>query len=173
MSLKQKASALGVLAAVAIGCLTAANASATSGGHFVITPETSHSIIFGTQTEKHRLEYALHGLEGGIICDSALYEGTAEAATVTQLDLKPTYSGCHTTGSSTNIPIDVNGCFYRLTVAKGSTDQSEQTVHLVCPFGNPSKSHIRTARSQLRPRTVSAARHTQHSSGSKIPTSSQ
>ena len=130
MSFKRRALGLGIVAVVATAGL-AANASATSGGHFAIS--AAHSTIFGTQLNEHRLEYLFHGLEGGIVCDSAKYEGTATASTVTELDLRPTYSGCHTTGSATNIPIHVNGCLFRLTVAPGA--EPEQTVDLVCSFG--------------------------------------
>lgn len=134
MSYKLKALCLGILATMAAGAYTAVSATATTGGHFV--SEVAHTTIVGSENSTHKLEFVIHGLEGGIVCDEASYSGTSTTETVTQIDLTPTYSKCHTTGAEPGtITIKPNGCIYRLTVAPGSPATTEQTDDLVCPAG--------------------------------------
>jgi hypothetical protein len=134
MSLKIKALGLGILAALAVSAVAVMNASANGEGHFVTTGIT-HATIEGTETGTHKTELTLHGLEGGTVCDEIKYHGTTVAETSNDITITTTYNKCHTTGNATNIPFHVNGCSYTFTVAKGTTDSTEQTVDLICPAG--------------------------------------
>lgn len=135
MSLKLKALGLGLLAILATSAFAVMNASAEPGGHFV--SEVDHTTIVGTESgEKHRLHFTEHPStpeSPRIGCSEASYHGTANAATVESLTITPTYGGCTTTGTTTNVTVDVNGCSFTFTVTKGTTESTEQDVHLNCP----------------------------------------
>jgi hypothetical protein len=134
LSLKLKTLGLGILAITATAGLLGANAAATGGGHFVF--DTAHTTVEGTQALfSEEFEFTNHGLEGGVICTGGYFEETNTSSTESELLMPPQYEFCHTTGSTTNIPIHENGCVYRLTVAAGTTDQKEQTFHLTCQTG--------------------------------------
>jgi hypothetical protein len=141
MSLKLKALGLGILAALSVSAFAAVNVAANGEGHFVTTG-TTHATIEGTETGVHKTEFTAHGLEGGIVCDEIKYHGTTTAETVTSITITPTYNKCHTTpdGAGTTT-VTMNGCTYTFTVAKGTTDATEQTVHLLCPPGKSVEIH--------------------------------
>ncbi|HKB52005.1 MAG TPA: hypothetical protein VKC63_11350 [Solirubrobacterales bacterium] len=135
MDIKLKALGPGVITALAAGATGGINASAESQatGHFTceVSPCTIRvSEALGTS---HRLELSIAGLTG-IVCDEASYKGPV-ATTVTDITLTPTYAECHTTGSTTNVPIDVNGCTYTVTQPNKESAKTEHTVDLVCPSG--------------------------------------
>jgi hypothetical protein len=134
MSLKLKAFGLGLLAMMAIGAFAVVNATATTGGHFV--SEVAHTEIKGSENAIDRLELTSHGLEGGTVCDFAAYNGTANAATVTEIEVSPSYAGCHTTGQAAGtVKVDSFGCKYRFTVAKEAGGNVEGTTDVVCEAG--------------------------------------
>lgn len=139
MSLKLKALGLALLAATAVSAVAVVNASATTGGHFV--SEKAHTVITGLEGGSHTLEYSFHGMENGVICDEAFYDGTITAETVTDITLSPFYAKCHTTGNPNNVPITPNGCTYTLTFAAGNPATTENTVDLVCPAGKAIEIH--------------------------------
>jgi hypothetical protein len=140
MSTKLKALGLGLIATMALGAVAVMNASANGAGHFVSTGNT-HVLVRGAENigTLHRLELRSHGLEGGIVCEEAIYpDYTSSAETETSIVVKPTYNTCHTTDDAVpydDLTVTMNGCSYRFTVASGTTDATEQTVHLECPVG--------------------------------------
>lgn len=135
MCLKVKAFCLGLLAVLAISNFTVGSATAETGGHFVSA--VSHTTISGSEglLTSDVLEFTITGLEGGIVCEGASYDGTIASATVTELLLNPFYPSCHTTGSAENVTIHENGCQYRLTVAPEHIGTVEGTLDIVCPKG--------------------------------------
>lgn len=136
MSLKFKAVGLGLLTAMATSAFVV-NAFATGGGHFV--SESADTSIVGFESgATHRLHLTAVGSEGLIGCTTATYSGTASAATVSQLDIVPSYSGCTTTSTATAVQVTPNGCSYRFTTAVGGTFG---TAHLICPPGKSLEIH--------------------------------
>jgi hypothetical protein len=135
MSLKLKALGLSVIAAMAVSAVAVMNASANGEGHFVSEVNSTHITGFEGPGTAHRLHLTNHGLSGEVGCNTVSYTATANANTVNSLTVAPSYAGCITTGTNTNVPVHVNGCTYTFTVAKGTTNNTEQTVHLICPAG--------------------------------------
>jgi hypothetical protein len=133
MSLKLKAFGLSVLAAMAVSAITVMNAAANGEGHFVSEVNSTH--LTGFESLNHRIHSTNHGLSGESGCNTTSYTATATAATFNSLTVTPSYANCLTTSTNTNIPVHVNGCTYTFTVAKGTTNNTEQTVHLLCPAG--------------------------------------
>jgi hypothetical protein len=137
MSLKLKVLGMGLLAMMATSAFAVMNASAVETGHF--SSGTAHTIIKGEESgATHRLHLTGSGLEGQIGCSTATYEGTANAAVVKSIEVTPTYTGCSTTGTSTNLTVTHNGCKYRFKVATGGTNG---TADLVCPAGKAIEIH--------------------------------
>ena len=141
MSIKLKALGLSLLAAMAVSAVAVMNASANGSGHF---ETTKGAVIHGHVTHPtggpHNLHLVNHGLEGEIGCDVQSYTATASASTITSITIRPKYETCYTTEAdhadhSPNVPVHVNECDYTFTVAQGTTDNTEQTAHLVCPPG--------------------------------------
>jgi hypothetical protein len=133
MSFKLKAIGLGLLAATMVSSLAAMNASATTGGHFV--SELAHTEIVGTETATHTGSMINHGLSGAVACGQSSATTTATASTLTEIVGTAAVSNCITSGTSTNVSVDVNGCQGRATVAPGNPSTTEQTGHLECPIG--------------------------------------
>ncbi|HEX8689154.1 MAG TPA: hypothetical protein VF729_02805 [Solirubrobacterales bacterium] len=152
MSLKLKALGLGLLAAMAFSAVAVMNASANGSGHFV--SEAAHTNIVGSEGGTHNLHLTNHGLSGEVGCAQDTYTATAEGATVNDLLVTATYGGCTTTGTSTTVPVDMNGCKYRFTVAGGTTSSTEQTVHLECPAGQSIKVTHPNCTVTVHPQTV-------------------
>jgi hypothetical protein len=158
MSLKLKALSLGLLA-MALGAVAVMNASANGAGHFVSTGNT-HVLVRGAENigTIHRFEFRSHGLEGGIVCEEAIYpDYTASAETETSIVIKPTYNTCHTTDDlapHADLTITTNGCSYRFTVASGTTDATEQTVHLECPENAKIEVHHPNCTITIPPQTI-------------------
>ena len=144
MSMKLKILGLGLLAVMATSAFAVMNAGATTGGHFVSS--VSHTIIKGTETPVigvHVQEFAEEGstsAEAGIYCTESSYEGTANAATVTELTITPNWDKCHTTTKTENFTVTENGCDFNFTVRpEGHTKHN--TVHLLCPVGKAIEIH--------------------------------
>jgi hypothetical protein len=136
MSLKLKALGLGLLAAMAFSAVAVMNASANGAGHFVSTGNTHVEVKgFAGPGTSHNLHLVNHGLEGEIGCATQSYTATTTTETTTSITVTPAYAGCTTTSNAQAVPVDVNGCTYTFTVAAGTTNSTEQTVHLVCPTG--------------------------------------
>jgi hypothetical protein len=136
MGTKGRAFAVGILAATAMSALATLNAGATTGGHF--TFEVAHSIVKGFESvpTEHSLEFTSHGLEGGTVCKKTSYGVTVSGTTTTQLELTPSWSECHTTSNGSQLfEIHENGCKLLLTVAPGTTSDTEQTMDITCPQG--------------------------------------
>jgi len=135
MKRKLRTAGAGLLAAVAINSLVAIDASANEGGHFV--NDLTHASVVGEQGSSHKLHFTEHGVAGEIGCNETTHIATpiSETKTVTELIVTPGFGKCYTTpdGMPGSVLIDVNGCTYKFTVAKGTTDETEQTVHLQCP----------------------------------------
>jgi hypothetical protein len=132
MNRKFRCAGAGLLVFAAMAGLTAVTASATKGGHFV-TAGNSAALVRATEEGTHKLEFLVHGLEGAVICDEAKYFLQTDQETEEDLTIAPEkVENCHTTGSATDIPVKLQ-CSYVLYVAKGSTEQTEQTVDLDCP----------------------------------------
>ncbi len=134
---KLKISSLSLLAVVAVSAVAALNAAANGEGHFVTN--LTHADIDGGVGSFHKLHYVEHGFAGEIGCKNTTYRATAISGTktVTELIFTPAYGECFTTpdGAPGSVAIHVNGCTYKFTVAKGTTDNTEQTIHLQCPPG--------------------------------------
>jgi hypothetical protein len=135
MNLTLKALGLGLLVALAVSSFTVMNVSANSEGHFITGSVHTEVKQTTNPNSPHQLEFFMHGLEGGIICDEATATGTASAETVTDGIGNISFPKCHTTGSETISAVDVNDCQLQATVAKGTTSSTEQTEHLICPPG--------------------------------------
>jgi hypothetical protein len=132
MKLKLKALGVGLLAALAVAAVAVVNASATAGGHFVT--DVTHADIKGFNSENHPIHFIEHGVAGEVGCTTD-YKATMISATktVSELVVTPSYDTCYTTGTQTVFPVHINGCTYKLTVAANTTDNTEQTAHVVCP----------------------------------------
>lgn len=137
--MKLKVLGMGLLALMATAAFAVMNASATGGGHFV--SDTTHTTIVGTESGTHRLHLISIGSEGEIGCEKASYHGTAVNETEPSISITPTYENCYTTPEGTKFPVTPNGCTYVFTVAAGTTNQTEQTVHLSCPEGKAIEIH--------------------------------
>jgi hypothetical protein len=137
MRRKLKALGLGSLVAVAVGTFASASPAANSEGHFVVQGAVEAAPA-GVENPVHFLEWKFHGLEGSIICDEAKYGGGVIVnGTKNDLTLTPFYSKCHTTGAEPGtVAFHFNQCTFTLTVAKGTTFETLQTIDLVCPKGN-------------------------------------
>jgi hypothetical protein len=140
MSMKIRALGLGVLAVLAIGTTTSINASASVTGHFTHTASDGHATLTGTEGpgNVHRVRFSVdNGTH--IECNVAHYHGTVTVATVTTIDLTPTYSGCHTEGEAPgSITIDTNNChlrFHSNSNASTHNPSEHATLGYVCPAG--------------------------------------
>jgi hypothetical protein len=135
MSIKLKALGLGLLAAMAMSAVAVVNAGATTGGHF--TSEMNHTTIQGIESGNHQLHFVKEGGSEGerIGCINDSYSGTVTAATVTEIQITPSWSTCKTTGSATHFEIHENGCSFKFTV-RTNPGTEHNTVHLECPPGN-------------------------------------
>jgi hypothetical protein len=132
-----KVLSLGLLLAIAASGVAVMQAAANQEGHFVT--DLTHADVSGVEDFVHRLHYVEHGSAGEIGCDETSYKATAISATKTlsELIFTPAYGKCYTTpdGETGSVAIHVNGCTVKFTVAKGTTDNTEQTFHLQCPPG--------------------------------------
>jgi len=137
MSLKLKVLGLSLLATIALSAVAVVKVAANGEGHLV--SELTHTDIEGFGIAPHRVHFVLHGFSEEVGCDTTTYRATAISAnkTVSELVVTPGYGKCYTTpnGEPGSVQIHVNGCTYKFTIAKGTTDNTEQTVHLQCPMG--------------------------------------
>jgi hypothetical protein len=170
MSLKLKALGLGLIASMAFGAVAVMNASANGAGHFVTTGN-SHAEIkgFAAPGTLHNLHIVNHGLEGEIGCATQSYTATTTTETTTSLTVTPAYSGCTTTSNGQAVPIDVNGCTYTFTVAAGTTNSTEQTIHLICPAGQSLKITHPNCTVSIHPQASSGTTYTKHTTIFSIP----
>ncbi len=131
--MKLKVLGLGLLAILAMSATAVMNAGAETGGHFV--SEQEHTILAGTETEHTRL--IDHHTGNVVSCPhtTPTYHGTTTSATVTEVNITPTYPTNCTDGSGHTVHVDMNGCTYKFTIGKKVT--GDNTVHLVCPGAGP------------------------------------
>jgi hypothetical protein len=137
MSNKLKALGLGLFAMMAMGAVAVMNASANGEGHFVSS--VAHTEIKGTEEGAHHLDLIVHGFGEGeeIGCNKTTYTATTTNLTENDLTVTPTYAECYTTQHpETKVTVKPNGCTYTFTVAKGTTNATEQTVDVLCPAGS-------------------------------------
>lgn len=131
MTIKLKVLGVGFLATMALGILGAMGATADTGGHFVSS--ASHTEIKGIESGSHQIHFAKEGApEGqrsGCIFDS--YVGTVSAATVTEINITPSWATCKTTGAENHFDVHENGCFLKYTIG----NFAHNTAHLLCPAG--------------------------------------
>jgi len=52
------------------------------------------------------------------------------------------------------VTVHVNGCTYKFTIAKGTTDTTEQTMHLQCPMGQSIKITHPNCTITIHPQTI-------------------
>jgi hypothetical protein len=135
MSFKLKAFGLSLLATMAVAIGGAVNTSAEGGGHFVLEKAHSHMEWFPSSDTNHQWHLAFHGLIDEVGCDVTQVTATTTSQTVESIVPVPKYEQCTTTGDETRVSIHYNGCLSTYTVAKGTGDPTEQTVHLLCPAG--------------------------------------
>lgn len=133
MSLKLRGLGIALLAGLAVGSFVL-TASAKTGGHFV--SDVSHTIVNQSASSggSHALEFSIHGMEGGFVCDEAVASGTASTATVTEAVGTLSLNLCRTT-DGTQLAVDENGCQTRITVAPGEPSTTEHTNDFICPVG--------------------------------------
>jgi hypothetical protein len=124
---------LSLLTVLAASSMTVANAPANQEGHFVT--DLAHAEIKGFNSETDPIHFIKHGIGGEVGCTTS-YKGTTTSQTVSSLVLTPTFSTCYTTGTENVLEVDTNLCSFRFTVAKGTTDNTEQTAHIDCPAGS-------------------------------------
>jgi hypothetical protein len=155
MSPKLKALGLGLLAGMSVSAIAVINASANGEGHFVTTGNT-HTHIIATEGTSHRSHFVSHGLEGELGCDESLITTTTTAETSADLSGTATYNKCYTTNGGTpgEVTVTTNGCTYTFTVAKGTTNSTEQTKHLICPAGKAIEVHHPNCTITIVPQTI-------------------
>jgi len=154
MNLELRALGLGLLAAVAISAGLAASAGANGEGHFVT--DLAHTDIEGFVSGDHKLHFSLHGMEDEVGCNTHYYTATPTTATTTSITVTPHYEECVTTSNGIATPIEANGCTYTFTVAKGTTDKTEQTAHLLCPAGQKIEILHLNCTIDIHPQTISS-----------------
>jgi hypothetical protein len=136
MRIKLKALGLG-LAAAALSAVVATSAPATQGGHFVT--DLTHVDLHAFHDFGHGLHFLQHGTEKKVGCNETTHTSVlkSDTKTVEELTFTPKYNQCYTTGDGNpgSVTIDVNGCTYLFTVAKNTTNATEQTARLQCPSG--------------------------------------
>jgi hypothetical protein len=157
-----KVKCLGVFVAMAISAFTGASAIATGGGHFVSGSE--HTLLKSVSNAQHPLAYVAHS--GEVICEPGtfVHEATITGSTLTSIDLVPSYGEtkegggkCGTQGGTPITAYTYNGCVYRLTVAAGTTNSTEQTMHFVCPPGKVLEFHQPNCLATMPSQTVANA----------------
>ncbi len=156
MNAKLKAVGVGVLAALIVSALAVMSASANEKGHFVSTG-TSHVEIVGVEAPKtaHTHHFKDLAAPGPIGCDKVSYTGKTAAETVISINVAPSYTNCYTTEEpEVKVPISVNGCTYTFTVAQNTTDNTEQTAHLLCPVGKALEIHHPDCTITILPQTI-------------------
>lgn len=128
---------MALLALAAMSAVAAMNASATPDGHFVHDGQDGEAWITAHEgaTTPHALEFTrlasgTHNTTGEAIhCKTSTYLGTAASATVTSIQVTPTYTECTTSGG-TGVVVDVNGCSYTFS-SQGI--RKHGTVNIDCP----------------------------------------
>jgi hypothetical protein len=141
MSLKAKATSLGLLAALAASALALATiqsttnitAQAETGGHFYTNDTSGHTILKGEDKIGNTLTFTdEHYAAAKATCKKdTTYEGTLTAQTVTEITLTPKFSECEALGFPAHI--DTNGCDFVFTI--GKTFNQDNTTHIKCPVG--------------------------------------
>jgi hypothetical protein len=167
MSLKLKALGLGFLAAIAVSAVVVMNVSASpidpiknpgESGHFVSDAPNKKTHVIGTEGPglNHRGHLFDHSVAGEIGCDIASYTALATGETVVSLTVSAAYDDCYTTpeGAKDSVTVTMNGCTYTFTVKKETTNNTEQTVHLVCPAGKKVEVHHPNCTTSIHPQTV-------------------
>lgn len=118
----------------ALAGLSAPAASAEGGGFFELESFNNHASVSASSSGGHVLHFVAPGLSSEVGCSTGL-NGTTTAATIESLALTPAFANCTVTGTVSKVTIDTNGCSFTFTSAKGTTNETEQTVHLACPIG--------------------------------------
>ena len=155
MNAKPKALIVGVLAALTVSALAVMSASANEKGHFVSTG-TPHVEIVGIEAPKtaHTHHFKDLAAPAPIGCEKVSYLGKTAAETVTSINVAPSYTDCYTTEDGEKVPVTVNGCTYTFTVAEKTTDNTEQTAHLLCPVGKALEIHHPDCTITILPQTI-------------------
>jgi hypothetical protein len=125
---------LAILALVAVATVAAgvSAALAETGGFFVI--DDVHATIFAGESGGHQVTISGSGLEGDVSC-ATTFIATNISSTPEDLTFTPTLENCIISGTEAKVPVDPSGCTFTFTVAKASTEKTEQTLHLNCPLG--------------------------------------
>lgn len=143
MNRKLKVCGGAIIAALAMSALATsiapANPDIHSGGHFTHTGPNGHAEIKGTETngEPHTTRFFIVGQT--IKCTNVTYQGTAAAATVTELTLTPAFPQCwvepeaHT--NAPNATVFLNGCDYVFYVRNTDASLKHSPLWFKCPVG--------------------------------------
>ncbi len=141
MSLKAKATSLGLLAALAASVLALATiqntknttAQAETGGHFYTEDTSGHTILSGVDKAGNTFTFTdEHFAAAKATCkNDTTYAGTLTTQTATEITLTPQFSGCEALGFPAHI--DTNGCDFVFTI--GKTFNQHNTTHIKCPVG--------------------------------------
>lgn len=118
---------LTVLAALAIGTVGAAPASAAPEFHF----ESEHTIITGTQTTG--LEWSFDN--GTVKCGIANFGGTSQVATTTTITLNPIFENCSIKegeAEAVAATVTLNGCAFLFHLG-ANTEHLTGTMGIECP----------------------------------------
>jgi hypothetical protein len=118
------------LSALVIAAACGSTAAAEGGGFFKFHQQ--HTTIKGGGG--HALHFTGPGLSSEVGCGTN-WTGTSVALTTEELTLTAEFTNCIVTSTGVKAPIDTNGCHFRFTVRKFPTEETEHTVHLVCPVG--------------------------------------
>jgi hypothetical protein len=162
MGVKGKALAA-VVATVVTSAVGVAGASAETGGHF--TSDVSHMALSGSASGSHGTDLRLRAEDTPIECASESYTGTANATTVPELALSPTFSTCKTAGGESNVLIDINGCSFVFKIGKKANQ--DNTVELTCPAGNAIVVTHPNCTATVPPQTLKGAAYTGITEGGK------
>jgi hypothetical protein len=125
-NLKSLALALFILSAFAGATASAASAKPEFHG------ETEGLLVTGKDTELSKDTFSIPGI-GGIICETASFEGTMSGKTSTSLTVTPKYANCHLEKSEVPVPVVTTGCSYLITLTE--TTPVTGIVHLECKAG--------------------------------------
>jgi hypothetical protein len=121
--------------ALLVSVLGAPSASAETGGFFEFDePINQHTTITVSGGGNHALHFVAPELSSEVGCGSTL-EGTEVWNTTAHITLRAAFSGCTVTSSGAKVPIDSNGCWITLKMAKAPVHETEQTAVLECPEG--------------------------------------
>lgn len=125
MTRNLRALGLAFLAALAIGSVVPAAASAQS---FIFSSDSSSTAIGGTGEGSN----VLTANAGTLNCSEVSYTGSQSGTEASELNVTPTYSSCTFAGIS-GATVTMNGCSYRFNAGTIESGSYNGSMDIVCP----------------------------------------